>query len=68
MYSYSPEHWHSRSERIRSEDRADDEGCRLIKEKADDCDLLARRAREKDQARDAIRRLMDARLRHKRKK
>ena len=71
MATLHPGVWHRRGEKIREikkRMKLDDEGRRIIRETAHDCDLLARRAREKNQAREAIDRLLETPFTHKRSK
>jgi hypothetical protein len=50
------------------EDRLDEEGRRLMEETADDCDMLAKRARDKKQAGESLDGLLETPFTHKRSK
>jgi hypothetical protein len=61
---YSAEYWHKRGELIRRiaetmHGSLDEDGRRLMRETADDCDRLAEGARRHDQAGKAIEALLD---------
>jgi hypothetical protein len=70
---YSAEYWHRRGERIRRQlekmkDRLNERDRELMRQTADDCDRLAKRARDQTQAGEAIDRLLETPFTHRRSK